>query len=147
MQVVELQNNPYQNLNIETEQNKLKKFTILMTLEVVIPAFYIVEPGNVYVKALVTLMFILPIMSILSYSYNKDDITYKISKKNDVNFKNALRYRLTHFILPAIIYFTMSPLIFIIANNLIYFIIYEVSGFILFLLYNIIINKKNLNDF
>ncbi len=113
-----------------------------MALEVVIPAYWIIEPGNIYFKAFGTLMFILPTMSILSYSYNKDVMTYKISKYNDISCKNALKYRLTHFIIPAIIYFTVSPLIFIMARSIIYFSIYEISGFILFFLYNIIIDTK-----
>lgn len=140
--MIKLQNNQYQNLNIKTEQQKLKKLTILMALEGVIPAYWIIEPGNIYFKAFGTLMFILPTMSILSYSYNKDAMIYKISKFNDISYKNALKYRLTHFIIPAIIYFTVSPLIFIMARSIIYFSIYEISGFILFFLYNIIIDTK-----
>jgi len=142
MEVVKSENNSYPGLNIETEHKKLKKFTMLMTLEGIMPAIWIIEQGNLYFKALGTLMFILPIISILSYSYSKDDITYKISRYNDISYKNALRYRLTHLILPAIIYFIISPLIFIIAPNIIYFSVYEISGFVLFYLYNIIINKK-----
>jgi len=138
-----IDNNTYNNINLEKAYKNLKRFTIVTPLEALLPTILIIDPEfNIYWKALESILYIVPILAILSYNYSKDELTYKMSKHNDLRYKKILRYRLKYFLIPAIIYFVMSPLIFIITKNIIYFIIYEVSGFIIFILYDIIINKK-----
>jgi len=136
-------NNMSNNINLKTEYKKLKLFTILMLLEAAMPTVFVIEPGiNICWRALASIIYIPPIISIISYRYNKNLIRYRISKDNDWKYKNAIRYRLTHFIIPAMIYFIISPLIFIITKNILYFTIFEVFGFVIFILYSIIISKK-----
>ncbi len=136
-------NNISLNINLKTEYKKLKLFTILMILEAEMPTILIIDPyNNIYWKALSSLAYIPAIISVISYKYNKNLIKYRIYKYNSINYKNAIKYRAIYLIIPAIIYFIMSPLIFIITKNIFYFTLYEVIGFIIFILDEIIISKR-----
>ncbi len=136
-------NNISLNINLKTEYKKLRLFTILMILEAEMPTILIIDPyNNIYWKVLSSLLYIPAIISVISYKYNKNLIKYRIYKYNNISYKNAIKYRTMYLIIPAIIYFIISPLIFIITKNTLYFTLYEIIGFIIFILDELIINKR-----
>jgi len=130
-------NNTHNNINLKSEYKKLKIFTVCMVLEAEMPTILIMDPHiNIYIKALSSLMYLPPIISILSYKYNKKLIEYRINKYNNV------KYMRLHLIIPAIIYFIISPVILIITLSIFYLMIYDIIGFIIFILDFIIVNKN-----
>lgn len=136
-------NNTHNNINLKTEYKRLKIFTILMALEAEMPTILIMDPHiNIYIKALSSLMYLPSIISILSYKYNKKLIEYRISKYNNVKYKNNIKYTRLYLIMPAIIYFIISPVILIITLSIFYLMMYDIIGFIIFILDFIIINKN-----
>ncbi len=99
-----IDNNTHNNINLEKAYKNLKRFTIVTPLEALLPTILMIDPEfNIYWKALESILYIVPILVILSYNYSKDELTYKISN-NDLRYKKILRYRLKYFLIPAIIY-------------------------------------------
>ena len=131
------------NINLKTEYHRLKLFTILMGFEAELPTILIIDPYNdMYWKVFSSLAYIPAIISIITYKYNKNLIKYRISKYDNINYKNAIKYRSLYLITPAIIYFIMSPVIFMMTKNIFYSITYEIIGLVIFILDGIVINRN-----